>query len=478
MESKRNISRLNAAQQQLLRRMSVLTDYADLEAIAVVCDMGNEFENIFARLERAGWVVRKKFDITAKNSEIRFKVTDFAHDKAYLLLLQQGEQQACRRRQTEYFRQLSETAAIEWYSPRQPYWRARLELEQPHLQESLGWTLENSEYKIALQLVANLLNYWRTRGLLSEGRAWAETALALYTPDDDPAALKTYANVLLGTGTVARMQGDYARADECYNQALPLYRQLNDMRSVANTLNNLGMLAKRLDNYEQAYSFLEEGLTLYRQQQNTPGVAGILNNLGLVALGQLKYEQAIIWLKESLELKRQSGNPVDLISALGNLGLVYLLKRAYNRAEGFFMEALQISRQLSNQQTIAICFTYLAHIAYGRDEWDDALVLFKQALLLLQELGDKPDMEEALSGMAALAVMREDYGRAARLFGAVARLRKDMGNTGDLALQWQDFYSSAIRKLEIHLEPFIRETAWQEGYRLPMDDVIARAMEI
>jgi hypothetical protein len=87
-------------------------------------------------------------------------------------------------------------------------------------------------------------------------------------------------------------------------------------------------------------------------------------------------------------------------------------------------------------------------------------------------------MQDPLAGLAALAIWYSDYVRAARLLGATTAIRYTIGGKTPLQPHALLFYKEALARLETSLDPTIYVTAQSEGQRLPLDEVIARAMEV
>ena len=63
-----------------------------------------------------------------------------------------------------------------------------------------------------------MINYWRRRGLLREGRDWLERALGW----GEPSASAERARVLGGIGWLAHFQGDLDRAETALGEAIAM----------------------------------------------------------------------------------------------------------------------------------------------------------------------------------------------------------------------------------------------------------------
>src|SRR5205085_1504184 len=152
---------------------------------------------------------------------------------------------------------------------------------------SHGWTLAAAEAVAAdpqdpLRVVEGLASladalprFWSIRGHMPEGRAWLE--LALGQPADVPAAIR--ARALFASGYAALGLGDFGAALQRFEEALRLFRELDDARGVAPCLAQLGWLATTRDDHERAVSVSQESLTLARDLGDKRTASVALSNL-------------------------------------------------------------------------------------------------------------------------------------------------------------------------------------------------------
>src|SRR5204862_327320 len=77
-----------------------------------------------------------------------------------------------------------------------------------------------------------LLWFWRLHSHWSEGRAWLERALAPVGGGAGP-SMASRARVLLGTGMLANVQGDYDVAAAAIEESVELWRALGDRPRLA-----------------------------------------------------------------------------------------------------------------------------------------------------------------------------------------------------------------------------------------------------
>ncbi|WP_293105911.1 tetratricopeptide repeat protein, partial [Moorena sp. SIO3I6] len=119
------------------------------------------------------------------------------------------------------------------------------------------------------------------------------------TPSD---LLKAKADQLFQQGIEQYKTSQYKAALKSWQEALGIYRELEDRQGEADSLNNLGLAYRRLGQYRKAIEFHQQSLAIERELENRQGEANSLNYLGL-AYGRLgQYRKAIEFYQHSLSL--------------------------------------------------------------------------------------------------------------------------------------------------------------------------------
>ena len=101
---------------------------------------------------------------------------------------------------------------------------------------------------------------------------------------------------LLNLGNVYSFQGDFARAEERWKQALTLTKKACNIGLEARIYNNLGIADFSRENYPDAATHYERAIEIFTRLGNRPGQALCLTNIGEVHYALGAYEQALeVW---------------------------------------------------------------------------------------------------------------------------------------------------------------------------------------
>src|SRR5262249_4234456 len=150
---------------------------------------------------------------------------------------------------------------------------------------ALAWSLEN-DGKEMLHATQGLYQFWLIHSHFVEGRKWLEQLLA--HPKLNSVTVDR-AQALRQAASMALSQGDYVAALEYLNDSLDLAEKLKDARSVAYAKAVLGVVAFRQHEFVHAGDLWQEALLLFRGLDDELPVATTLMHLGLLARRQSDY---------------------------------------------------------------------------------------------------------------------------------------------------------------------------------------------
>ena len=338
----------------------------------------------------------------------RFDMLETVREYAAEQLAMTGEAEDASRRHAAYVLGLAETARPALTGPEQPRWLAALDAEHNNLRAALRWAIESGQPAMACRLAAAVWRFWHARGLWSEGRAWLGQVLT--AAGDCPDEVR--AEALLGAGALAFPQGDGAQAVTSLEEALALFRALDDRRGIGDALTNLGIAAGHRGDHAAAAVFQEEALATFRQADIVDGVADALHNLGNVFYDLAQFDRAVALWEESLALERQMDRQHGLAGSLLNLGI-----GAHDRGDDvqsakLLGEALTLLLALDLKDGIAWCLEGLARLA-APARAASATRLLGLADALVREIGAHAPSHRLATYDQVVATLRATLGEAA-----------------------------------------------------------------
>lgn len=368
------------------------------------------------------------------SSELRFRMLETAREFALTNLETSQEADLVRRRHAEYFAMLAEQAAPHLQGSEQTATAARLEGEQDNFRQALRWTLGHGDPEAldtGLRLAGALGWFWFLRGYPAEARGWFEVLLR---PTDGPASAIR-----------------------------------------ARALNAAGFRAIDHAEYAVAFRFHEQALAIWRELDDVPGMVASLHGVADSALWQADAELARERYEEGLALAVAAGTSIDIALFAFHLGQLWWLLRDLDAAENYAQQGLDVARAAGSTTWAAYALYVLASLAHERVDVSRAGVLYREALQLAWTNSDRLCVRMALPGLAGLAVLEGDSARALRLAGAASSLELNAGIVAfpPIRARQERWLAPANEALDVPA----RAVAWTQGVEMAWDEVMAYAQD-
>jgi tetratricopeptide (TPR) repeat protein len=439
------------------------------DAQAVCAGDGVERGKVPELLE--GLANKSLIGLDESDSGVRYGLLETVRQYAAEQLAAAGEEAAVRDRHLTWCVALAEEAEPELSGSEQGGWFARLQLEHDNMRLALGWARGRDTGDRGLRLAAALSRFWYTRGYLGEGRDWLETALAGNAAA--PAGLRAAA--LKGAGNLALHQGEFAQAALFYEEALALFRALEDPQGIAGSLTNLGIVTHRQGDDGRAAELFEEAVAVARQRGDVLQIARTLGNLAAVWDRRGDHEREAALYEEVLALFERLGDRKGIAAALDNLGLVAFRQGKYGRATALHEQSLALARDLGDRHGTVVSLISLAAVAERQGDLERATALLQQGLLLGREIGAGDEVADSLERLAWLAVVQGHASRAAYLGGAAESLWETLKVPP--ARDARVDHDRAVQSMRAALGEEAFDAAWARGRVLSLEQAITLALE-
>ena len=465
---------LSRPEQKVLQRLSVFAGGAMLEAAEAICTGAGiesaEVLDVLAHLIDKSLVTVDK----PEGGQTRYHLLETIRQYAFKKLEESGEVIESKDRHLKYFIELAEQAEPHLIGPNQLEWLEYYEAEHDNLRAALEWChADQSRAEPGLRLGLACARFWRVRGYLSEGRAHLSAALA-QTREQEKTEMR--AQALLWVASIAYLQSDYPTTRLLGEESLALWRELNltDKANLAYTLDLLGELATEEGDYNSAPVLFEEALDIFRNLEDARGVGDILLQLGWAYMRMGEYDKVAAHMEEALSLFREIGHMSLLGFTLAGLGELAIRQGNYERATKFLEESLALRRQHGHKWGVAASLGSLGWLALRQRGYERMKSYLRESLTIRTEIGDKGGIAWCLEKLAEAKTEQTQFQAAAKIFGFAEGLRAPVGSVIDPA-DLPD-YNRILSDLRSVLGSDIFATLWAEGKSMKLEEVVGCAL--
>ena len=459
---------LSAAEQKLLRRLSVFVGGSNLEGVEAVCDTAGDLD--LDLLDGTASMVDKSLlqQIEQANGESRFVMLETIREYALEKLKASSEEASTKRAHAAYCLVLAEEEASENSGAE---WLERFTLEHDNFRAALEWLTETGNAEWGLRLGSALFPFWEAREYLAEGRDRLGKLLKLPGAADPT---KTRARALFAAGVLACEQLDYALADSFLSESVAIGRLLQDTRGVAVSLNAMAVNARQGGDIAAAHALFDEALMLWRELGDQKIVARSLSNLASVVKLQGDYALARSLHTECISIFQELGDRTGIGWSLNSQGDVARHQGDSAAAQALYEQGLAIFRELGDRWGIAGTLTDLGNLAREERNCAMAHALYRESLKIFQDLEHKRGIARLLECFSCSAAAQFEAERSLRLAGAAAALRQNIG--APLTPPEQAKLEAILDPVRQALSNTAGATAWLNGWALPVEKAIEEAL--
>lgn len=264
--------------------------------------------------------------------------------------------------------------------------------EALRLWQSLGETRQIPESFLSLGIVNHRI------GEYAKALEFYEKALPLFPPT--PEGMSSKATTLNNMADIALRSGETRTALESYLKSLALKKE--GSRSWAITLDNVGAVYNRLGEHQLALDHHLRALASFRALGRHRDEAVALNNLAWLWESIGDPQRSIEFMLQALPLVKEAGAKDSEALYLSNAGYFHFLLGEHQQALAYANQSLTLSRAINNRRTEAGSLTLLCKIYPALGEFEKATEACHRVLPVHQDRGDRINSAVALTALARI----------------------------------------------------------------------------
>ncbi|MEV0946699.1 LuxR C-terminal-related transcriptional regulator [Rhodococcus sp. NPDC049939] len=372
-----------AREQALWARLSVFAGGFELDAVEGICAGDIPVEDV---LDVVASLIDKSILIREESgTTVRYRLLETVRQYGRERLLETGEIVELRRQHRDWYEKLVVQAEAEWISPLQVMWIKRLDAEKLNVRAALHLCLtEADEVESGLRIAAALYPYWRSRGMLREGRRWLDQLLARHGGDPSRERIEA----LYVDSVLAGMHGDWEAAQNLVEEGEDLAARNGDALMRALMVHAAGCCALFFGDLPSARTRMEESLVVFREKGNLLQLVWGLFGAALVSGMQGETTTAKMYGTELSDLTEAHGESVYRGWSLWAAGVAAWQCGQLELAEDYVKQGLRLSHLVDDRISACSALEVLAWVAVSRDRPQHAAELLGAAAAIAQAVGN------------------------------------------------------------------------------------------
>ncbi len=250
--------------------------------------------------------------------------------------------------------------------------------------------LESSRREADTRLALGLVHRSSNEGELAI--AYCEQAISIYRELND--SLMT-AVALNRVGVIGLRLGQVRRSLAHFEEAASLFRAVGEHKSYASALANIGTTHQRLGDFRQAWDYLERAMIVVEESDLSLRVrARVLIKQGNVLFDLNQPRAALSRFGASKKIYRQLDDDRLLANVLNRAAIAAIRLDELDKAEEDLAEAIEILKFYQERgervdRDLALSYIYLSRVKTKRDEFTEAHEDLQVALELSRQAEDR-----------------------------------------------------------------------------------------
>ncbi len=196
------------------------------------------------------------------------------------------------------------------------------------------------------------------------------------------------ARALTCRGEIEQRESAYERSATTLEEAVTLWRRLDDKRGEAEALRLWGFTSVHQGRLDEAERLISEALDISREIRDRRGEAWSQQNLAWAAFSRGDYDKAEERLHDSANLFEEIGDYGGRAWAIGLLGYVWYFKGRLNEAGVVAENSVRLSHELGDRWAYGMMLSLLAGVRLWQGQTNEARARSKEAVRLFEEMDD------------------------------------------------------------------------------------------
>lgn len=249
-----------------------------------------------------------------------------------------------------------------------------------------------------------------------------EQALKVLPDDLDTEQKGDFFNNL---GVAYSMTGSYKNGIDAYEQALEVYKKLNNDSIEVGALINLAIAYKDIGALKQATAILTQAARKAEKYGLDMELSSAWNTIGNIQQNERNFEKALDYHNRALKIRQSIGYEKGTADSYNNIGKLYLEWKRYEKAEYYLLKALELKKKLNNQSNLVNTLSTLGELYVAINEPKKAKVYLDQAYELSKEAENSPRIALSMYYLGTYYASQGNRTKALELFRQVQEICKN-----------------------------------------------------
>ena len=232
--------------------------------------------------------------------------------------------------------------------------------------------------------------------------------------------------LLVHNGTKFMSHFDYSQAEDCFERALAIWKEIGNKREEGKTLSLLGHLFKAREEYKHSKLIYERAVVILEEAEDLHTLGDALGCFGQVCCILGEYEKAKSLHKRALSISVLLKDRVAEIADYRNLADVHFSMGEVDEARNWYSKALAMCKETGDKKGEAMTCSDLGRIYRCLNNHKEAIGCFRRACALFREIGDHKQESDQYSSLGVLYWALAEFDEARKCHEKALVIKKEI----------------------------------------------------
>ncbi|MEM9936159.1 MAG: hypothetical protein AAF824_21220, partial [Bacteroidota bacterium] len=410
---------LSTEEKNLLTQLSIFVGGCSMESILEVCE---GIEDEFDLLDDLTVLIDNSLLISVEyGSQQRFTLLELIKEFGLERLEENQRLDSLKRNHIKYFTSLAQKGIKEVAGPNDEFWSDLFFQELPNFRAAITYALELKEMQLAYDLGIALRDFWRMKGMTTEGIQQLERITAQPVHEElYPEKLKVLQTLGFLYFLVPIPEKAIPILEECYNY----WRNKDDQERLGLILNDWGWANMMIGNYRKCEDLTLEALDIFENLIHNEGLISSHRNIGFAYMNRSQPLKAIPHFKKWQKLAVAEKNYRDEAYALCSIGQCSYLQGDYDLAIKQIQGGIEILQRIKDKNLEAYGNSILSLAFLFKGDFEEFNLVSSRALKLAEDTGAKYAVVMVNTYIAITKISLKNYEEARLILEEVYLINK------------------------------------------------------
>ena len=221
---------------------------------------------------------------------------------------------------------------------------------------------------------------------------------------------------------------EYAKAKDCFQGALTIWKEKGKRIEQGRTLNCLGKVCRKTEEYQQAQRHYEEAMEIFEEVDEIKELGVACGELGKVYSSLGDFHKAKALQQKALEISVKTGDKDGEMIDYRNLGNVHSSLEEYREAKECYKKTLAICKEEGDRKGEALLYSDLGCFYRDQNDLKQAEIFGKKACEIYREIDDIENEGSENSDLGELYCLLGRYNEARKCYERALAIKKEIGD--------------------------------------------------